>query len=100
MTERSFVRVAVNDFGVVVECVADAVCLQDGAELIGVCDVASEWRLRSLEQKGIALYATSDETLRTMTEASLTITDTVLQSSRKLEGSPRRLLAETNKAKS
>lgn len=47
--------------------------------------VATEWRLGSLEQKGIALYAASDETLRMMTEASLTAAGTVLQSSRKLE---------------
>ena len=62
--------------------------------------VAGEWRLGSLEQKGIALYAASDEKLRTMTDASLMVAGTVLQSSRKLEGSPRRLLVEANKAKS
>ena len=34
------VKVAVNGYGVIGKRVADAVCLQDDMELIGVCDVA------------------------------------------------------------
>ncbi|HEV7284746.1 MAG TPA: type II glyceraldehyde-3-phosphate dehydrogenase [Kaistia sp.] len=77
MTQRSSVRVAVNGFGVIGKRVADAVRLQDDMELAGVCDVASDWRLRSLEQKEIALYAASDEALRTMTQAGLTVAGTL-----------------------
>lgn len=77
MTQRSSVRVAVNGFGVIGKRVADAVCRQDDMDLVGVCDVASDWRLRSLDQKGIALYGASIETVRTMTEAGLTVSGTL-----------------------
>lgn len=52
MTQRRSVRVAVNSFGVIGRRVADAVHLQDDMELVGVCAVASDWRLRSLEPEG------------------------------------------------
>jgi glyceraldehyde-3-phosphate dehydrogenase (NAD(P)) len=71
MTQRSSVRVAVNGFGLIGERVADAIYLQDGPELIGVA-MSRARRPVPLEQKGIALYAESDETLRMMTEVSLT----------------------------
>lgn len=77
MTQRSSVRVAVNGYGVIGKRVTDAVRLQDDMELVGVCDVASDWRLRSLDQKGIALYAASKETFLTMTKAGLTIAGTL-----------------------
>lgn len=77
MTQRSSVRVAVNGFGVIGKRVADAVRRQDDMDLVGVCDVASDWRLRSLDQKGIALYGASNDTVRTMTEAGLTVSGTL-----------------------
>ncbi len=77
MAQTGPTRVAVNGYGVIGKRVADAVRLQDDMELIGVCDVASDWRLRSLDQKEIALYAASDETLRTMTEAGLAVAGTL-----------------------
>ncbi|CAA0129121.1 Uncharacterised protein [Starkeya nomas] len=73
MTQESSVRVAVNGFGVIGKRVADAVRLQDDMELVGVCDVASDWRLRSLDQKEIALYAATDEAHGAMTAAGLTV---------------------------
>ncbi|MEP9370096.1 type II glyceraldehyde-3-phosphate dehydrogenase [Xanthobacter sp. VNH20] len=73
MSQESSVRVAVNGFGVIGKRVADAVRLQDDMELVGVCDVASDWRLRSLDQKKIALYAATDEAHGAMTAAGLTV---------------------------
>ena len=77
MVQTGSTRVAVNGYGVIGKRVADAVRLQDDMELVGVCDVASDWRLRSLEQKGIALYAASDEMLGAMKEAGLTVAGTL-----------------------
>lgn len=82
MARHSPVRVAVNGFGVIGKRVADAVRRQDDMELVGVCDVADDWRLRSLDHKGIALYGASDEAVRTMTDAGLKISgslDALLQ---------------------
>jgi len=40
------VRVAVNGYGVIGKRVADSVTLQDDMELVGVADVASDYRIR------------------------------------------------------
>lgn len=77
MTKRSSVRVAVNGYGVIGKRVADAVRVQDDMELVGVCDVATDWRLRSLDQKAIALYAASNETVGPMRESGLTVAGTL-----------------------
>ncbi|MEQ1945293.1 type II glyceraldehyde-3-phosphate dehydrogenase [Mesorhizobium sp. VNQ89] len=77
MARRSSVRVAINGYGVIGKRVTDAVRLQDDMELVGVCDVASDWRLRSLDHKGIALYAASDEALQAMTGCGLTVAGTL-----------------------
>ncbi|MDP3254725.1 type II glyceraldehyde-3-phosphate dehydrogenase [Bosea sp. (in: a-proteobacteria)] len=77
MIGRSPVRVAVNGYGVIGKRVADAVRLQDDMELVGVCDVASDWRLRSLDHKGIPLYGASEETARSMNQAGLAVAGTL-----------------------
>lgn len=77
MSRRSPVRVAVNGFGVIGKRVADAVRGQEDMELVGVCDIADDWRLRVLNHKGIALYGASDEAVRTMTNAGLKISDSL-----------------------
>lgn len=73
MTQRNPVRVAVNGFGVIGKRVVDAVRVQDDMELVGVSDIASDWRLRSLEQKAIPFYAASDETVGPMRDAGLPV---------------------------
>ncbi|CAH1663185.1 MULTISPECIES: type II glyceraldehyde-3-phosphate dehydrogenase [Hyphomicrobiales] len=77
MTQRNPVRVAVNGFGVIGKRVVDAVRVQDDMELVGVSDIASDWRLRSLEQKAIPFYAASDETVGPMRDAGLPVAGTL-----------------------
>ena len=51
------VRVAVNGYGVIGKRVADAVALQDDMELVGVADVASDYRIRVAVERGHAVFA-------------------------------------------
>ena len=51
------VRVAVNGYGVIGKRVADAVALQDDMELVGVADVASDFRVRVAVERGHAVFA-------------------------------------------
>ncbi|MFP5579296.1 MAG: type II glyceraldehyde-3-phosphate dehydrogenase [Acidimicrobiia bacterium] len=51
------VRVAVNGYGVIGKRVADAVTLQDDMELVGVADVASDYRIRVAVERGHAVFA-------------------------------------------
>ena len=40
------IRVAINGYGVIGKRVADAVHLQEDMELVGVCDVITDWRIQ------------------------------------------------------
>jgi len=63
------VRVAVNGYGVIGKRVADAVALQDDMELVGVADVASDYRVRVAVERGHRVFA-SDPTARDEMEAA------------------------------
>lgn len=77
MTDRRNVRVAVNGYGVIGKRVADAIHHQDDMALVGVCDVVGDWRLRSLDHKGIALYGASEESVRTLRDTGLKVSGTL-----------------------
>lgn len=70
------VRVAINGYGVIGKRVASAVQRQDDMRLIGVSDVACDWRMRTLEQKGIALYGVTEESARAMRSNGLAVAGT------------------------
>ncbi|PZO07031.1 MAG: hypothetical protein DCF28_00535 [Alphaproteobacteria bacterium] len=57
------VRVAVNGYGVIGNRVADAVTAQNDMILLGVADVATDWRTRGLGAQGVPLFALVQETL-------------------------------------
>lgn len=71
------IRVAVNGFGVIGRRVADAIVLQDDMELIGVSDVAYDWRIKTAQIKGYALYSSNDDFLIKMKEAELNVQGTL-----------------------
>lgn len=50
------IKVAVNGYGVIGKRVADAVMLQPDMELMGVSDVASDWRIKIANVKEIPVY--------------------------------------------
>ena len=63
------VKVAINGYGVIGKRVADAVALQANMELVGVADVASDYRIRVAIERGYAVFA-SDLTARLEMQAS------------------------------
>jgi glyceraldehyde-3-phosphate dehydrogenase (NAD(P)) len=55
------VRVAVNGYGVIGKRVADAVALQDDMELVGVAEVAADYRVRVAVARGYPVHAATLE---------------------------------------
>lgn len=54
-------RVAVNGYGVIGKRVADAVLATPDLELVGVADVATDWRVQAAIGKGIDVYAATTQ---------------------------------------
>lgn len=54
------IKVAVNGYGVIGKRVADAVSMQDDMILAGVCDVATDWRIKMAALKNYPIFATND----------------------------------------
>lgn len=71
------VRVAVNGYGVIGKRVADAVAKQDDMQLVGVADVAADWRPRVAVQRGMALFASTPEAVEAMQKSGLGVTGTL-----------------------
>lgn len=65
------IRVAVNGYGVIGKRVADAVTSQQDMTLVGVADVATDWRTRILQTKGVPLFAATPEALDEFQAAGL-----------------------------
>lgn len=66
-------KVAVVGYGVIGRRVADAVQLQSDMRLIGVADVASDWRIGQVASRGVKLYAATQEARPGMEAAGLTV---------------------------
>jgi len=71
MTDKGQIRVAVNGYGVIGKRVADAVAVQKDMKLVGVADVAIDWRTRMPATKGFALYAADADRAQAMQDAGL-----------------------------
>ena len=75
MTEK--VRVAVNGYGVIGKRVADAVRLQPDMELVGVADVATDYRVKAAVVHGLPVYASLAEKVDEMKAAGIPIMGTL-----------------------
>ena len=64
-------RVAVNGYGVIGKRVADAVRAQRDMSLVGVADIATDWRTRVLQPKGVALFAGTADARQALRAAGL-----------------------------
>lgn len=71
------IRVALNGYGVIGKRVANAVSCQDDMELIGIADIAADWRLRSAAQKGFKLFASLESSADAMCKASFEVAGTL-----------------------
>jgi glyceraldehyde-3-phosphate dehydrogenase (NAD(P)) len=76
MTNKK-VKVAINGYGVIGKRVADAVELQDDMELVGVCDIISDWRIKIALKKGYPVYAADNTIKQQMLENKITIAGTL-----------------------
>lgn len=65
MTTKT-IRVAVNGYGVIGKRVAEAVKLQRDMELVGIADLATDYRIKATARRGIPIYAASSEGLAAM----------------------------------
>ncbi len=71
------IKVAVNGYGVIGKRVADAVTLQNDMELIGVCDVISDWRIKMAVEKNYPVFAFNNDFKASMLEAGIPIQGTL-----------------------
>lgn len=71
------IKVAVNGYGVIGRRVADAVTLQEDMILVGISDVATDWRIKSSQRLGYKLFSFNSETTEDMKAAGLTIHGTL-----------------------
>ena len=70
-------RVALNGYGVIGKRVADAVACQNDMELVGIADIATDWRLRTAAQKGFKLFASQEDSVDGMRKAGFDIAGTL-----------------------
>lgn len=71
------IRVALNGYGVIGKRVADAVACQDDMELVGIADIATDWRLRTAAQKGFKLFASLESSVDAMRQAGFNVAGTL-----------------------
>lgn len=73
------VKVGIAGYGVIGQRLADGIALQKDMELIGVVDVAPTLSIKALKEKGMpyALYAASEENVKTLEDAGFTISGTM-----------------------
>lgn len=65
------IRVSVNGYGVIGKRVADAVALQPDMDLVGVADVATDYRVRLAVERGYRLFGSTAEAGAAMRAAGL-----------------------------
>ncbi len=66
------VRVGINGYGVIGKRVAAAVTQQDDMELVGICDIVSDYRIRMPWALGVPVYTATKETALKMRDAGIT----------------------------
>jgi glyceraldehyde-3-phosphate dehydrogenase (NAD(P)) len=74
---KRVVKVAVNGYGVIGKRVADAVLRQGDMRLVGVSDVATDWRIKMAVKRGLAIYAAMPERVEEMRRAGVDVAGTL-----------------------
>ncbi len=65
------IKIGVNGYGVIGKRVADAVTLQPDMELVGVADVATDYRVALVAERGYPLFGSTPEATTALREAGL-----------------------------
>ncbi len=90
------IKVGVNGYGVIGKRVADAVLLQPDMELVGIADIATDWRIKSVANR-LAVYASTDEARQAMVAENLrpvgTLDDLLEQSDIIVDSTPKHVAA-------
>lgn len=73
------VQVALNGYGVIGKRVADAVRAMPDMDLVGVADVSTDWRVRTATERGIAVFAATDEAGAAMVQAGVPVAGTLAE---------------------
>ena len=71
------IKVAINGYGVIGKRIADAVVRQNDMEVIGVCDVITDWRIKVAVQKKYPLYASTPDAFSAMKNAGIPVLGTL-----------------------
>lgn len=71
------VRVGVNGYGVIGKRVADAVAQQDDMQLVGVADVARDYRVRVAAERGYPIFSALPHMRFSMEEAGIPVAGTL-----------------------
>lgn len=67
------IKVAINGYGVIGKRVADAVALQDDMILAGICDIASDWRIRMAQEKGYPIFTPDNKYKQQLSDANIAV---------------------------
>lgn len=70
---KQLLKVAVNGYGVIGKRVVDAVVKQEDVKLMGVGDVASDWRIKMLLHREIPIYASIPSKAEDMRKAGVEV---------------------------
>ena len=73
MTEQRRTRVGIVGYGVIGRRVADAIQQQSDMDMVGVADVAADWRIAQAAGRGIPLFAAADDVRPAMEQAGLQV---------------------------
>tara|TARA_R110001583_G_scaffold80855_6_gene216481 strand:- start:7757 stop:8770 length:1014 start_codon:yes stop_codon:yes gene_type:complete len=66
-------NIAVIGYGVIGKRVADAINLQIDMDLVGVCDVISDWRIHNAVKKGFDIYAATQDAADKMKSEGISV---------------------------
>src|SRR5690625_3820351 len=66
------IKVAVNGYGVIGKRIAEAIGLQDDMEVIGIGDVAADWRIKVAAQR-YSVFANTEEGRRAMDKEKIPV---------------------------
>lgn len=98
MNEQRKVRVAINGYGVIGKRVADAVCLQSDMEVIGIADVAADWRMQVAAEKGFRVFGAHEAAVSSMAASGIepygTLQTLLAQADVVVDCTPKRIAAE------
>ena len=71
------IRVAVNGYGVIGKRVAAAVLLQSDMELVGIADVATDYRVKAAAVAGARIFAATEKDMQSMRDAGIRVRGTI-----------------------